>query len=286
MIMLFRQQFGLWVAPLCAAALIPGLSAGVAADPPGAVAASPAEGAGSQPACLEGTIHDVQPQEAIIARLRGKDARIFIESCLEHGPAGRTAPFDLVLILSGPDVMGGIVAVMAHGECAVAHKFLGLVEYLHAEEMVRLFRQHPVLQSVEHLDLDVLTRLAEAGEPAAAFHVGFVKAMGWGTERDRPGSVEWLRRAAEAGHEPSILALGMSLAGPGVIDEQLLPVGKARPRDAQTDLAQACYWLRRLAGARHELSPVARGVHRDEVEDRLTPAERKSCKALLKARRK
>lgn len=281
--MSFRQDFGWCVARWAAAALLSAWAVGAVASP---VAASPDQRADGPPACPEGTIHDVQPQEAIIARLRGKDARIFVESCLASGSTAAAAPFDLVLVLSGPDVMGGIVAVVAQGECPLGHKFLGLVEYVHAEEMVNLFRRHSALESVEHLDLEVLTQLAEAGEPAAAFHVGFVKAMGWGTERDRPGSIEWFRRAAQAGYEPGMLALGMSLAGPGVIDEQLLPVGKERPRDADTDLVQACHWLRRLAGARHALSPVANGIYRDEVEDRLTSKEKKACRTLLKERRK
>ena len=233
-----------------------------------------------------GAIHDIEPQDAIVARLQGKDARIFIESCLEHGPAGQTAPFDLVLILSGPDVMGGTVGVTALGECVAGHKFLGLMEAIHAREMVKLFQRHPALQPVEHLDLEVLTRLGAAGEPAAGFHVGFAKAMGWGTEQDRPGSVEWLRRAAEAGYEPGMLALGMALAGPGVIDEQLVPLGEERPRDAQTDLVEACYWLRRLAESKHPLSPLAQGEYSEEVADRLTSAEKSSCNALLEAQGK
>gem|GEM_PF-3115503 len=285
---LFFAAQSAW-AVLLAAALVSGGWAQVAspdAAAPSSSPAPPAEASGGSPACPEGTIHDIQPQDAIVARLSGKDARIFVESCLEHGPAGQTADFDLVLVLSGPDVMGGIVAVIAKGECPLGHKFLGLMEFIHAEQMVQLFQQHPALQAVEHLDLDALTRLAEAGEPVAAFHVGFAKAMGWGTERDRPGSIAWLRRAAEAGYEPGMLALGMALAGPGVLDEQLLPVGKERPRDAETDLVQACFWLRRLADAKHELSPLARGVARDELEDRLTSSERKSCNALLKDRRK
>lgn len=90
--------------------------------------------------------------------------------------------------------MGGIVAVMAQGECPVAHNFPNLVEYLHTDEMVSLPRRHPALESVGHLD--VLTELAGTGGPAAAFHVGFVKAMGWRTERDRAGSIAWFRRRA------------------------------------------------------------------------------------------
>jgi len=248
---------------------------------------SPCEGAGQQtvgsPTCPEGQrIDDVQPQHAIVARLKGKDARIFIESCLESGPVGRTADFDLVLVLSGPDVMGGTVAVMAKGECPLTHKFLGAMELIHAEEMVALFRRHPALQAVEHLDLGVLTQLANAGEPAAAFHIGFVEAMGWGAPRDRPGSIEWLRRSATSGYEPAMLALGMSLAGPGVIDEQLLPAGAARPRDGATDLSEACYWLRRLERARHQLSALGRSVFRDEVAPKLTRDEKSRCKGLLK----
>lgn len=249
--------------------------------------APPARDAENRAACPEGTIHDIQPQDSIIARLSGKDARIFVECCLERGRSSAEAPqFDLVLILSGPDVIGGIVAVVAQGECPIGHKFLGVMEFIHAHEMVKLYRRLPALREVDHLDLGVLTPLAEAGEPTAAFHVGYLKAMGWGVERDRKGSVEWLRRAAEAGYEPAMLALGMALAGPGVLDEQLLPVGRERPHDAETDLVNACYWLRRLAAARHELSPLARGTYADEVEGRLTSAERKSCQALLRKRRK
>jgi hypothetical protein len=256
------------------------------AGAPSPTESPPPGSANPSPACPEGTIHDIQPQDAIIARLTGKDARIFVECCLEHGPSADAPQFDLVLILSGPDVMGGTVAVIAQGECPVGHKFLGLMEFIHAGEMMKLYQQLPALQAVEHLDLQVLTDLAEAGEPTAAFHVGFVKAVGWGTERDRKGSIAWLRRAAEAGYEPGMLALGMALAGPGVLDEQVLPIGRQRPRDAETDLATACYWLRRLADAGHELSPLAKGIYEDEVKDRLTPAERKSCKSLLQRQRK
>ena len=246
-------------------------------------AAAAAQETETQPTCPEGQrITDVQPQHAIVARLQGKDAQIFVESCLEHGSEGRTATFDLVLILSGPDVLGGTMAVMAQGECPVAHKFLGLVELIHAEEMVALFHRHPALQSVEHLDLGILTGLAEAGDAAAAFHVGFVQAMGWGAPHDRPGSIGWLRRSAESGYAPGMLALGMSLAGPGVIDEQVLPVGTVRPRDAQTDLAEACYWLRRLQRAHDDLTPLATSVYRDEVAPRLSSVEEDRCDVLLR----
>ena len=285
--MAFAHFCGHFLAASGAAAALAGLACAstLVRGPIAAIVEPPGEGTIGQQACPEGTIHDIQPQEAIVARLQGRDALIFVESCMEHGPAGETASFDLVLILSGPDVMGGTVAVTAMGECPVGSKFLGNMELIHAREMVQLFRRHEALKSVDHLDLETLTRLAEAGEPAAAFHLGFAEAMGWGTPRDRPGSIDWLGRAADAGYEPGMLALGMSLAGPGVMEEQLLPAGKQRPRDAQTDLVQACYWLRRLADAGHQYSPVATAVYRDEVEERMTAAERRSCKSQLKARR-
>ena len=286
--MTLQQSLGHPWARLIATTLLPWLVTGavVAHERTPLGAAPPAEAARAAQVCTRGTIREIEPQDDIVARLRGKDARIFVESCLEHGPAGQTAPFDQVLILSGPDVMGGTVATTALGECVAGHKFLGLLEFIHAKEMVRLFQRHPALQSVEHLDLEVLTQLGEAGELAAGFHVGFAKAMGWGTEQDRPGSVEWLRRAADAGYDPAMLGLGMALAGPGVIEEQLVPQGEQRPRDAWTDLVEACYWMRRLADAGHEYSPLAKSVYQGEVEDRMTSAEKKSCNALLKARRK
>lgn len=276
-----RRHSGHRLARLAVTALSVGLVA-VAATPEPDSPRLPNE----QQACPEGVIADIQPQDAIIARLSGKDARIFIQSCLAQGPASRTPEFDQVLILSGPDVMGGTVAVIAQGECAVGHKFLGLLEFIHAQEMVQLFSRHPALQPVEQLDLAVLTQLAESGEPVAAFHVGFVKAMGRGTPRDRPGSIAWLQRSAKTGFEPAMLGLGMSLAGPGVIDEQLLPIGAQRPRDAETDLPQACYWLRQVAGLKGELARVAQSIYDDEVASRLTSKERQACRALLKERRK
>jgi hypothetical protein len=253
-------------------------AAGQAASSPPVESSSP---------CPEGRVEDIQPQAAILGRLEGKKGRIFIESCLESGPAGRTPAFDAVLVLSGPDVMGGTVGIIAQGECVVGHKFLGMLEFIHAVEMVHLFGHHPALQAVEHLDLDVLTQLAEDGEPAAQFHVGFVKAMGWGTARDRAGSIEWFRRAAEAGYEPGTLALGMSLAGPGVVDEQVLPIGEERPRDEYTDLAQACYWLRRLGQSEAEdsLAEPAHAIYEQEVAPRLTTKEKKACRALLQQRK-
>lgn len=286
--MSFERLIGRGAAAAAAGAVAvlacPGLTATVAQQEE--QAGPPAEPAIS---CPEGRrVGDIQPQEAIVARLHGKDARIFVESCLASGPGAPTAPFDTVLVLSGPEVFGGTVAVAAQGECSLGHKFLGLVEFIHAEEMVGLYQRHPALAMVEHLDLEVLTPLAEAGEAAAAFHVGFVKAMGWGAKRDRADSIAWLRRAAEADYEPGMLALGMSLAGPGVIDEQLLPVGKERPRDAGTDLAGACYWLQRLARleAASAYSGPARYIYEQEVAPRLTPKEKKACRALLKERRK
>ena len=248
------------------------------------VAPPAAAGPAAPATCPEGRIADIEPQEAIIGRFEGRKARIFVESCLESGPTGRTPEFDTVLILSGPEVMGGTVGILAQGECTVGHKFLGLVEFLHAGAMAKLYEHHPALQDVEHLDLAALTPLAEAGEPRAAFHLGFVKTMGWGAERDRPGSIVWFRRAAEAGYEPGMLALGMALAGPGVVEEWVLAVGEQRPRDAETDLVQACYWLRQLAAPEHGLADVAQGLYEREVAPRLTRKEKKACDALLKKR--
>jgi hypothetical protein len=134
--MLIRPYFGWRLARLAVTALSVGLVAAAATPEP-----TPQRLPNGQKACPEGVIADIQPQDAIVARLSGKDARIFIQSCLARGPVGPTPEFDQVLILRGPDVMGGAVAVIARGECAVGHKFLGLLEFIHAQEMVMRSRR-------------------------------------------------------------------------------------------------------------------------------------------------
>ena len=80
-----RRHFGHRLARLAVTALSVGLAAGAATIEPD----SPRLPDGQQ-TCPEGAIADIQPQDAIIARLSGKDARIFIQSCLAQGPASRT----------------------------------------------------------------------------------------------------------------------------------------------------------------------------------------------------
>jgi hypothetical protein len=263
---------------LVAACLLLG-SAGVAAN---------AQQAGTPPdagPCRPGeTIADIEPQEAIVNRLFGRRAHLFVDAIRDPGEIVPAGSFDSVLILSGPDVFGGIVAVLALGQCPVGHKFLSALDCIHALAMVRLFDEQTVLQDLDSLDNDRLRELAEGGLAVAAFHMGYAHAFGRGAQRDRGKAIEWFRRAASAGHAPSMFALGMSLAGPGVLEDEVQAIGKARRTDALTDLVGACVWLARTVQADDaEVSAMAAYQLEREVLPALSRADRTRCRDLLPA---
>lgn len=230
------------------------------------------------PAC-EGTLAEVQPAEAIVLRLHDRQARIFIEALVGKSSGTVADVADGAAVLSGPDVLGGIVALAARGECVLGHMFISPLQFIDARTVVELHERRPELRSSEHLDEAALQQLADAGEPAAEFHAGFVM-----TYADRAQSIEWLRRSVSHGHAAGMLALGMALAGPGIIEDQAETVGEPRRRDEFTDLAQSCYWLRRAVRVEDRgISSLARHTFDVKVAPRMTNDETRRCLSLLKA---
>jgi hypothetical protein len=236
------------------------------------------------PACEQGTLAEVEPAAAISLRFQDRRARIFIEA-LEGSPLPPESPaaaLDGAVVLAGPEVMGGIVAIALRGQCVIGHRFLAALELIHATAMVELHDQRPELASVEHLDAARLQALADAGEPAAEFHAGIVRALGLDVPADRAVSTDWFRRSAARGYGPGMLALGMALAGPGIVEDESRVVGEPRRRDDLTDLPQSCYWLRRAArDADPWVAGQARFVFEAEVAPRMRPEETRGCKTLL-----
>lgn len=278
------RRHWLWLAaPLAVLAVAAGTRAATAR---GAETKTPAPT--TVPTCEDGTLADVQPAEALVLRLRDRQARIFIEALAGVSDPSATVAVatDGAAVLSGPEVLGGIVALALRGECVVGRRFISPLELMDATTVVDLHEQRPELRASEHLDAAALRKLADAGDPAAEFHAGFVRALGLGPPADRAQSIEWLRRSAAHGHGAGMLALGMSLAGPGVVEDEARPVGQPRRRDELTDLAQSCYWLRRAVRVDDPwLRNVARFVFDIEVAPRMTGEETRHCLSLLKAPR-
>ena len=282
--MIPKHPHWMWLAaPLAVLAVAAGARA---ATPPAAAVRPPAQP--EVPTCEEGTLAEVEPAEAVVLRLRDRQARIFLE-VLAGGPDPSTtvgAVADGAAVLSGPDVLGGIVALALRGECVIGHRFISPLELMDATTVVELHEQHPELGASGHLDAAGLQKLADAGDPAAEFHAGIVKALGPAASADRAQSIDWLRRSAAHGHGAGMIALGMSLAGPGIVEDEARIVGEARRRDELTDLAQSCYWLRRAVRVDDPwLRNVARFVFDVEVAPRMTSEETRRCLSLLKAPR-
>ena len=76
--------------------------------------------------------------------------------------------------------------------------------------------------------LHILAPEAQAGDPAAQFHLGLLYARGEGTEKDPSVAARWFEKAAEQGNAHAQYIIGhMYAAGDGV----------------QRDLVQAYKWL-------------------------------------------
>lgn len=228
-------------------------------------------------ACPQGRREaDIEPKDAIIARLTGRDARLFV-SAVE--PAVEATVIDAVVILRGPDVLGGTVAMALKDGCGVAHKFLSALDYIHAMQVLAAYRALPVLKQSERVELAAVKSLAEAGEPAAQFHVGLMYAWGRGVSRDRRASIEWLQRAAQRDFGPAMLALGMALSGPGVILDEAKVVGKPMRTDEFTDRVLAYSWLNAasLAGGPDVKAEAAFRLR--ELTRQMSPDELRRAKA-------
>lgn len=79
-------------------------------------------------------------------------------------------------------------------------------------------------------DVPLMIKEATQGNTFAAFRLGQLYAAGsWGTSRDIKASLKWFRVAAQGGHWPSQVKLGL-----------MYQLG----RDTKRDLKQALYWYK------------------------------------------
>lgn len=231
--------------------------------------------------CEQGTEADIEPQSAIAARYTGRDARLLVQA-LE--PGVDTTKFDTVIILQGAEVLGGTVAVVARKECLLGHKFLSALDYIYGTRMLALYRTNPTLQHSERLEMATLRSMAEAGDPAAQFHVGLMYAWGRGVAPDRRASIEWLKRAAQRGFSPAELALGMALAGPGVILDEAEIVGQPPRMDEYTDLVSAYLWLDAAGRANERDVKAVAAFQLRELVLRMSPEDLKRAKERVRER--
>ena len=220
--------------------------------------------------CQQGSETDIEPKSAVIARFTGRDARLFVEAVQ---PGVGATSFDGVVILRGPDVMGGMVAVVLKDGCSVGRKFLSGLDYIHATQMLAFYRTNPALRHSDRLDMATLKSMAEAGDPAAQFHVGLAYAWGRGVPADRSASIEWLKRAAQRGFSPAMLALGMALSGPGVILDEAEVAGKPPRTDEFTDLVAAYSWLDAASRSGESDVKAEAAFRLQELTRRMSPEE-------------
>jgi hypothetical protein len=239
--------------------------------------------AAEEPECKLGTVDEIQPAEAIRERITGPDAWIFSETLMTQWEAASVEAVDSVLLMSGPDVMGGNVAFLVSGNCVLGYKFVTILELIHAREIVGLYHTEHVLPAKKHLDEALLAELAAAGNPVAEFHVGLVAAWARGGKGDRAASLNWLQRSAKQGYTPAVLALGMALSGPDVIHDGVEFIGEPPPTDEFTDLVRACYWL--AIAAVYSPRPIvaqAADWYGEMLLARMSDEEMAACQQLLR----
>ena len=230
------------------------------------------------PICQFGSEDDLDP-DRIIARLSGRDSFLFLEA-VEHEVSAML--FDAVVVLRGPDILGGTIAALIKDGCVFGHKFLSRLELIYATQILALFQTNPDLQDADHLENAAIQAIAEDGDPAAQFHMGLVYAWGRGVSADRGVSIEWLKRSGLQEFGPAMLALGMTLSGPGALIDEAEKVGKPPRTDENTDLAMAYFWLE---AASHSKAPYVKEealFQLDELAKRMSPEEIRRAKDLVK----
>jgi len=238
--------------------------------------------AAEEPECKLGTVDEIQPADAIRERITGSDAWLFSETLMDRWEPASVETVDAVLLMSGPDVMGGNVVFLVSGNCILGYKFVTILELIHAREIVDLYRSEQVLADKRHLDEALLAKLAAAGNPVAQFHAGLVAAWGRGGKADRGTSLDWLQRSADDGYTPAILALGMALSGPDVIHDGVEFVGEPPPTDDFTDLVRACYWLAiAMNFSPRPIIAQAAEIYFDMHLAKMSDEEMVACKKLL-----
>lgn len=233
--------------------------------------------------CQHGSEADIEPKSAITARFSGRDARLFIEAV---EPGVDTTMFDSVVVLRGPDVFGGTVALALKDGCFVGRKFLSGLEYIHVTQMVSLLRTNPALLESDPLEIATLRAMAEAGNPTAQFHVGLMYAWGRGVSPDRRAAIEWLRRSTQHGFSPAMLALGMALSGPGVILDEAEIVGQPPRSDEFTDLVAAYFWLDSASRSSEHDVRVEASCQLRKIGRRMSAEELRKAKSLVRESKK
>lgn len=219
---------------------------------------------------------DIQPSGSVAARFTGRDAHRFVAAV---EPGADATQLDTVVVLRGPEVLGGTAAFVFKDGCFAGRKFLSGLDYIHAVQMVALFRASPALQEEDRLEMATLSSMAEAGDPAAQFHVGLMYAWGRGVPTDRRASIEWLERAARRNFSPAMLALGMALSGPGVILDEVRAAGKPQRTDPYTDLVAAYSWLDAASRASEPDIRAEAELRLQELAARMSPDELRRAKA-------
>jgi len=231
------------------------------------------------PICQQGSEADIEPKSAINARFAERDARLFVEA-VEPGIAPTS--FDSVVILRGPQVLGGTVAVVLKDGCFVGRKFLSGLDYIHATQMVTFYRTNLALQHSDRLEMAALQAMAEAGDPVAQFHVGLMYAWARGVAPDRGAAIDWLKQAAHGGFGPAMLALGMALSGPGALTDEAEKVGEPPAADEFTDLVTAYVWLDAASRSSERDVKVEASFRLRELSQRMASEELRKAKELVR----
>lgn len=256
------------------------------AAPADAAGARLAKAAPAEPEC-EFTLDQFEPRSAARTTFLGRDAVIFYEALLHRNQPVPEPPFDRVVLRSGRDVLGGTVVLIASGDCVLGHGFLSALDRIHATELVKLYADRASLQQSDHLDLEELRALADAGDPVAQLHVGLTLARGWGVPQDRGAGIGWLQRSADQGCAPGMLALGLARSGPGGLEDEAQSVGEPPRTDSFTDHVQACVWL--LSAADSGDGPVTAAARHAwewlELDSLMTREQRAECRRRLRSRK-
>lgn len=229
--------------------------------------------------CPQGTEAEIEPKSAITERFSGRDARLFIEAI---EPGIDSSRYDTIIILQGAEVLGGTVAIALREGCTLGRKFLSGLEYIYAKQMLELYRTNSNLHNSKRIETQTLRAMAEAGEPTAQFHIGLTYAWGRGVVPNRKTSIEWLKRAAQSGYSPAMLALGMALSGPGVILDEALKVGEQTRTDEFTDLVMAYSWLDAASRTKEYEIKAEASFQLSELVQRMSPEEIRRGKALAR----
>ena len=172
---------------------------------------------------------DIEPEGAITHRFEGQDATVFLDSI--QPSMNTSSSRNYVMVLSGPDVFGGIVALVGTKECLSGRKFLNFIELRNALQMVERQR------AGRTVSIAGLEREAARGDAEAELHLGMRRELEY-----RGSGRQLLTRAAEQNIGLAIVALGYGVSG---LDFALVKErGVWRSTDPAADQPLGYCWLR------------------------------------------